>query len=125
MPASFNKVILVGNLTRDPDLQYASNATARAKFSVAINRKYKDQSGETQEDVTFVPITVWGKLAEVCAQYLHKGSSAMIEGRLRISSYEDEEGKKRKFTEVVGQTVQFLGGKKDESEPDEDEQVPF
>ena len=111
MSASFNKVILVGNLTGDPELQYTSNAKARVKFSMAMNRKYKGADGQQQEDVTFVPITVWGNSAEACAKYLSKGSPVMVEGRLRITSYTDEDGNKKKYTEVVAQTVQFLGSR--------------
>ncbi len=128
MAASFNRVILIGNLTGDPDLQYTSKGTARAKFSVAINRKYKGSNGEQQDDVTFVPITVWGRVAEVCAQYLVKGSSVMIEGRLRITSFENEDGEKRKYTEVVGEAIQFLGspsGRGKLGEVDEEDEVPF
>lgn len=133
MSAAMNKVILIGNLTADPDLQYTQNGTARAKFSIAINRKYKDSSGEWNEDVTFVPITTWGSLAENCANYLSKGRSAAIEGRLRISSFETKEGDKKKMTEVVAQNVQFLGGAGQATEAaptkapliDEDEEVPF
>jgi len=131
MSAAMNKVILIGNLTADPDLQYTQNGTARAKFSIAINRKYKDSSGEWKEDVTFVPITTWGSLAENCANYLKKGRSAAIEGRLRISSFENKEGNKIKMTEVVAQSVQFLGSAgQAEAAPAkapliDDEEVPF
>ncbi len=118
MSASFNKVILIGNLTADPELQYTASGTARAKFSIAINRKYKDSSGQLHEDVTFVPIVAWGAQAENCANYLGKGRSVAVEGRLRIDSFETQEGEKRKFTEVVAQSVQFLGGPpRAESEP--------
>ena len=121
--ASFNRVILIGNLTSDPDLQYTSSGTAKVKFSIAVNRKYKDSSGQMQEDVTFVPITVWGGQAENIATYLSKGRSVMVEGRLRISNYE-KDGEKRKFTEVVAQTVQFLGSKDKPAAPT-NEEVPF
>ncbi len=122
--AGFNKVILIGNLTSDPDLQYTSNGSAHAKFSIAVNRKYKDSSGEYQEDVTFVPITVWGKQAENVSNYLSKGRSVMIEGRLRISNFETDQGEKKKYTEVVAQSVQFLGGKETHKEA-ASEEVPF
>ena len=110
MSASLNKVILIGNLTADPELQYTANGTARTRFSIAVNRQYKDRAGQLQEEVTFVPITAWGSQAENCANYLSKGRSVAVEGRLRISSYETQDGEKRKFTEVVAQSVQFLGG---------------
>ena len=122
--AGFNKVILIGNLTADPDLQYTSNGTAKAKFNIAVNRKYKDSSGVLQEDVTFVPITVWGQQAENVSTYLSKGRPVMVEGRLRIHSFENDDGEKRKYTEVVAQSVQFLGGQS-KSNQSSDEEVPF
>jgi len=136
MSASLNKVIMIGNLTSDPELQYTSSGTARAKFSIAINRQFKDKSGQLQEDVTFVPIVAWGSQAENCANYLGKGRSVAVEGRLRISSFETQEGEKRKMVEVVAQNVQFLGsarssdsagtiGGKDETVASGDEEVPF
>ena len=137
MSASLNKVIMIGNLTADPELQYTSGGTARTKFSIAINRQYKDKSGQLQEDVTFVPIVAWGSQAENCANYLSKGRSVAIEGRLRISSFETQDGEKKKMVEVVAQNVQFLGGartsdgagtipaKDERSAKKEDEEVPF
>ena len=137
MSASLNKVIMIGNLTADPELQYTSGGTARTKFSIAINRQYKDKSGQLQEDVTFVPIVAWGSQAENCANYLSKGRSVAIEGRLRISTFETQDGEKKKMVEVVAQNVQFLGGprvsdsagtipaKDEQSAKKEDEEVPF
>ncbi len=138
MSASFNKVILIGNLTADPELQYTASGTARTKFSVAVNRQYKDKSGQLQEDVTFVPIVAWGSQAENCANYLSKGRSVAVEGRLRIHTFETQEGEKRKMTEVVAQSVQFLGGQpRSDNEPGtvptdtdkpakkDEEEVPF
>lgn len=111
MAASLNRIILIGNLTADPELKYTPSGTALTKFSIAVNRKYKDnKSGQLQEDVTFVPITVWGAQAENCSNFLTKGSPVAVEGRLRISTYETEAGEKRKSTEVVASNVQFLGG---------------
>ena len=123
--AGFNKVILIGNLTSDPDLQYTANGSAKAKFNIAVNRKYKDSSGEMQEDVTFVPITVWGKQAENVSTYLSKGRPVMVEGRLRIHSFEGDNGEKRKYTEVVAQSVQFLGSAEKHASPATSEEVPF
>jgi len=136
MSASLNKVIMIGNLTADPELQYTSGGTARTKFAIAINRQYKDKSGQLQEDVTFVPIVAWGSQAENCANYLSKGRSVAIEGRLRISSFETQDGEKKKMVEVVAQNVQFLGGArtsdsagtipaKDERPASGNEEVPF
>jgi single-strand DNA-binding protein len=110
MAASLNRVILIGNLTADPEMRYTPSGTARTRFSVAINRQYKNSSGQLQEEVTFVPIVVWGSQAENCANYLSKGRSVAIEGRLRIDSFENAEGERRKVVEVVASTVQFLGG---------------
>jgi single-strand DNA-binding protein len=105
--ASFNKVLLMGNLTRDPELRFTANGSAVASFGLAINRKYK-QGDEWKEDVCFVDITVWGKQGENCAQYLNKGSGAFIEGYLRLNSWETDSGEKRNKMEVVANTVQFL-----------------
>ncbi|MDD5263458.1 MAG: single-stranded DNA-binding protein [Candidatus Bipolaricaulis sp.] len=140
MSASLNRVILIGNLTGDPELRYTPGGTARTRFSIAINRQYKDASGKLQEEVTFVPIVTWGSQAENCANYLRKGRSVAVEGRLRIDSFENTEGEKVKITEVVASTVQFLGGPtrssdepgtvsapaaaSEESQPPEEE-VPF
>ena len=110
MAASLNKVILIGNLTADPELRYTPSGTARTRFSIAVNRQYKDASGQLQEDVTFVPIVAWGSQAENCANYLSKGRSVAVEGRLRIDSFENAEGERKKVVEVVASSVQFLGG---------------
>jgi len=113
--ASFNKVLLMGNLTRDPELRYIPSGTAVVKFGLAVNRDYVDkQSGDKKESVCFVDITVWGKQAETCNQYLTKGRPVFIEGRLEFSSWETKEGDKRSKLEVVAERVQFLGGRKDE-----------
>ncbi|NIQ01009.1 MAG: single-stranded DNA-binding protein [Nitrospinaceae bacterium] len=106
--ANFNKVFLMGNLTRDPELRFTPSGSALAKFGLAVNRKYK--SGEEwKEEVCFVDITVWGKQGENCAEYLSKGRPVFIEGRLQFSSWETDEGQKRNKLEVVANTVQFLG----------------
>ena len=109
--ASFNKVMLMGNLTRDPELRYTSNGSAVASFGIAVNRKFK-QGDEWKEDVCFVDITVWGKQGENCAEYLSKGRPAFIEGRLQYSTWESDGQKKNKL-EVVANTVQFLGSRGD------------
>jgi len=110
MAASLNRVILIGNLTADPEMRYTPSGTARTRFSIAVNRQYKDATGQLKEDVTFVPIVVWGNQAENCANYLSKGRSVAVEGRLRIDSFENADGERRKVVEVVASTVQFLGG---------------
>jgi len=110
MAASLNRIILIGNLTADPELRYTSSGTARTRFSIAVNRQYKNASGQLQEETTFVPIVTWGSQAENCANYLSKGRSVAVEGRLRIDSFENAEGERKKVVEVVASSVQFLGG---------------
>jgi len=109
--ASFNKVLLLGNLTRDPELRYTSSGAAVASFGLAVNRKFK-QGEEWKEDVCYVDITVWGKQGENCAEYLHKGSQAFIDGRLNFQSWEADGGQKRNKLEVVANNIQFLGKSK-------------
>jgi single-strand DNA-binding protein len=113
--AALNKVLLIGNLTRDPELRYIPSGTAIAKFGLAVNREYQDKtSGEKKENVCFIDITVWGKQAEVCNQYLSKGRPVFIEGRLEFSTWETKEGDKRNKLEVVAERVQFLGSRPNE-----------
>ncbi len=108
--ASVNKVILVGNLGRDPELRYTQGGQAVANFSVATSENFNNREGQRQERTEWHRIVVWGKTAENCAQYLSKGRSVYIEGRLQTREWEDREGQKQRTTEVVAQTVQFLGG---------------
>ena len=113
--AALNKVMLIGNLTRDPELRYIPSGTAVVKLGLAVNREYMDRtSGEKKEDVCFVDITVWGKQAEACNQYLSKGRPVFVEGRLEFSTWESKEGEKRSKLEVVADRVQFLGSRRDE-----------
>lgn len=112
--ASFNKVILMGNLTRDPELRYTPKGTAIAKFGLAVNRKWRNDAGETQEEVTFVDVDVFGRSAENVGQYLRKGRPALVEGRLKLDQWDDRStGQKRSRLGVVAETVQFLGGRDD------------
>lgn len=113
MARGFNKAILVGNLTRDPELRYTSNQTAVCSFSLAVNRLWRGKNGETQEQVDFIPIVVWGASAENCERYLKKGSAALVEGRISTRSYDDKQGQKRYVTEIVAETVQFLSTPRD------------
>ncbi|MBN1586300.1 MAG: single-stranded DNA-binding protein [Candidatus Omnitrophica bacterium] len=106
--ANLNRVFLIGNLTRDPELRYVSSGTAVATFGMAINRPYTTQSGEKREDTCFVRIVVWGRQAETCSQYLNKGSLVFVEGRLVYRTWESE-GQKRSALEVRADRVQFLG----------------
>jgi len=109
--ASVNRVILVGNLGRDPELRYTKDGQGVANFTLATNERWRDKQGGTQERTEWHRIVVWGKQAENCAQYLQKGRSVYVEGRLQTRDWEDKEGNKRQSTEVVAQTVQFLGGR--------------
>lgn len=107
--ASLNRCMLMGNLTRDPELKYTPQGTAVCKFGLAVGRKFKLQDGQMQEQTTFFNIVVWGKSAENVSKYLSKGRPVFIEGRIDIRDYEDKEGNKRKVTEIVADQVQFLG----------------
>ncbi len=109
--ASVNKVILVGNLGRDPELRYTQGGQGVCNFTLATNEQWKDRDGNPQERVEWHRIVVWGKVGENCAQYLQKGRSVYVEGRLQTREWEDKDGKKRQTTEIVAQTVQFLGGR--------------
>ena len=127
MAASLNKALLIGNLTRNPDLKYTSSGTAVANFGLAINRTYTNSDGEKVEDVCFVDIVAWDRLAEVASEYLSKGRPAFIEGRLQYRSWETEDGGKRSKLEVVAQNIQFLGGsaKPDDDGEKADDDIPF
>lgn len=111
-----NNIVLIGRLTRDPELRYTtSNGTAVATFTLAVNRRFKGDGGQ---EADFVPVVVWRKQAENCAQYIGKGSLVAVEGRLQIRPYEDKEGKRRTIAEVVANSVQFLDTKKSSSQSD-------
>jgi single-strand DNA-binding protein len=108
--ASFNKVILVGNLTRDPELRYTPKGTAIAKIGLAVNRVWTSEGGEKKEEVTFVDVDVFGRTAENVGQYMRKGRPILIEGRLKLDQWDDKQsGQKRSRLGVVAETVQFLG----------------
>src|SRR3989338_8800252 len=108
--ASLNKVFLIGNLTRDPELRYVPSGTAVATFTIAVNRVYTTQSGEKKEQATFVRVVVWGRRAEVCGEYLSKGSPLFVEGRLQSRNWETQDGQKRSTIEVIADNIQFLRG---------------
>jgi len=116
---SMNRVFLMGNLTRDPELRYIPSGTAVANFGMAVNRTYTTQDGERKEDVCFVEIVTWAKTAENCANYLSKGRPVLVEGRLQFRSWETDDGQKRSKLEVVADRVQFLGGRREDSAPGE------
>ena len=113
--ASFNKVILMGNLTRDPEVRYTPSGTAVTDIGLAVNRYWFDkQANERREETTFVDVTLWGRQAEVAGEYLAKGRPVLIEGRLHLDSWEDREtGQKRSKLKVVGETMQLLGSRGD------------
>ncbi len=107
--ASLNRVMLIGNLTRDPELRYIPSGSAVTSFTVAMNRVYKLQTGEKKEEVSFVRVVVWGRLAEVCNDYLKKGRPVFVEGRLQSRSWDGADGQKKSMLEVIAQNIQFLG----------------
>ncbi len=108
--ATLNKALLIGNLTRDPELRYIPSGSAVASFTLAMNRVYKLQSGEKKEEVSFVRVVVWGRMAEVCGEYLKKGNPVFVEGRLQSRSWDGPDGQKRNTLEVIAVNVQFLRG---------------
>jgi len=107
--ANFNKVLLIGNLTKDPELRYTPQGTAVVNLRLAVNRKFKDKNQEWKDEVCYVTVVVWDKQAETCNQYLKKGSQLFAEGRLQSRSWEDAAGQKRNVLEVRAERVQFLG----------------
>jgi single-strand DNA-binding protein len=109
-----NKVMLIGNLTRDPELSYLPSGTALAKLGLAVSRRYKDRNGETKEDVAFVDIETWAKSAEFCAKYLKKGRRVFVEGRLRQDRWEAPDGAKRNRMVVNAERVQFADSRPSE-----------
>jgi single-strand DNA-binding protein len=110
--AYLNKVFLIGNLTRDPELRVTPKGTAICQFGIAVNRQFKDESGATRDETTFVDIEAWGKQGELVSKYLSKGSPAMVEGRLKLDQWEDKtSGQKRSKLKVVLDNVQFLSSR--------------
>jgi single-strand DNA-binding protein len=144
--ANLNKVLLLGNVTRDPEVRYTPKGSAVCDLGVAVNRGYTTESGEKREEVTFVDVTLWGRTAEVASEYLKKGRPVFIEGRLQMDTWDDKQtGQKRTRLRVVAENMQLLGGRPPSgaadatgesrqssappkssgaSEPDEDE-IPF
>ena len=109
--ANLNRVFLMGNLTRDPELRYTQGGTAIAKFGMAINRNWTSPEGEKKEDVCFVDITAFGRQAEVICEYCHKGRPLFVEGRLQFSQWQGQDGQKRSKLEVVAEAFQFIGAR--------------
>ena len=131
---SLNKVFLMGNLTRDPELRYIPSGAAVASFGLAMNRVYTTQDGERKEEVCFVDIDVWGKTAENCANYLSKGRQILVEGNLQYRTWETEDGQKRSKHSIRAINVQFMGGRRAEGETgpaprmnevEADDDIPF
>jgi single-strand DNA-binding protein len=129
--ASLNKVYIIGNLTKDPDLKFLQSGQAVANLRLATNRKWKASSGEAKEEVTYVSVEVWGKSAEACGEYLKKGSPLLVEGRLKLKEWTAQDGQKRSVLEVVAERVQFLsngqrqGGSPKSSESSEEDTGPL
>jgi single-strand DNA-binding protein len=112
--ASVNKVILIGNLGKDPEVRYTQGGQAVCNFSIATSEKWNDKDGAAQERTEWHNVTVWGKSAEHCGQYLTKGRSVYVEGKIQTREYEDKDGVKRKAVDIIAQVVTFLGGGKGE-----------
>ncbi|GAB4273757.1 MAG: single-stranded DNA-binding protein [Candidatus Rifleibacteriota bacterium] len=141
MAGNLNKVFLMGNLTRDPELRHTAQGTSVANFSIAVNRNFRGSDGEFKKETNYFNIIVWGKAGENCQKYLSKGRPVLVEGRLQNRSYETQDGQKRTVTEIVADNVQFLGSRGDSQEDlsdsfandfgssfangDDDDQVPF
>lgn len=115
--ASVNKAILIGNLGADPELRYTPSGTAVASFNIATTERFKDKNGENQERTEWHSIVCWGRLGELANEYLKKGRSVYIEGRIQTRNYEDKDGIKRYKTEIVALQMQFLGSRTQESQP--------
>ncbi len=111
--ASLNKVLLMGNITRQPELRYTPGGSAVSTLGLAVNRRFKDATGAVKEEVTFVDVSVFSKQAEACAQYLTKGSPVFVEGRLHFRKWETPDGQARNKLDVTAERVQFLGRKAD------------
>jgi len=122
--ANLNKVLLIGNLTRDPELRYTPQGTAVATLRMAINRKYKDRNQELKEEVCFINVIAWDKQAENCNQYLQKGRPVFIEGRLQSRNWEDKSGQRRTTIEVRAERIQFLGGQQQQRSQQTQETLP-
>ena len=109
--ASLNKVMIIGNLGRDPEMRFTANGQAVANFSVACNRRYTTRDGDQREETEWVRVVCWARLAEIAGQYLQRGSQVYVEGRLQTRSWEDQQGQTRYSTEVVANNFQFLGSR--------------
>jgi single-strand DNA-binding protein len=120
MAASLNKVLLIGNLGKDPEVRFTSSGQAVASFSLATSEKFKGKSGEWEERTEWHNITLWGKLAEIAGEYLSKGKTIYVEGRLQTRKWQDKSGNDRYTTEIVGDKMQMLSGKGERNSGDSD-----
>ena len=120
----FNKVIILGRLTRDPEVKYSSSGTAICSWGMAINRRYNGSDGERREEVCFVDLKAFGRQAEIVGEYVTKGNPLLVEGRLSFYSWEDEEGKKRNKLSVIAERVQLMGKRRDDEDAPPDEMKP-
>jgi single-strand DNA-binding protein len=134
--ASMNRVFLIGNLTRAPELRYTPSGTAVADLRLAVNRDFTTQTGDKRQETSFLTVVVWGKQAEASGEYLDKGSPVLVEGRLQTRDWETKDGQKRSVVEVVAERIQFLGRSKGAPAPvgapesaeamaEGDDEVPF
>lgn len=122
--ADFNRVILLGRLTRDPELRYTPAGSPVCNFDLAVNRSYTTQAGERRDETCFITIVVWGKQGETCGEYLKKGRQALVEGRLTQRSWETPEGQKRSKHEVVADRVQFIDSRGAQQAPAAEDEAP-
>ena len=118
---NLNKVLLIGNLTRDPELRYVNEGSAVCDMRLAVNRRFRRNDGEMSEETCFIDVVVWGKQAENCSQYLKKGRAVLVEGRLKFDSWQTQDGQKRSKHSVVGERVQFMPRSGGGGAPAEDE----
>ena len=117
MAGSLNKVLIIGNVGRDPEMRYTPNGSPVTTFSVAVNRRWTGQDGQAQDETEWFNVVAWSKLAETCSQYLSKGRSVFVEGRLRTRSWDDQNGQKHYRTEVIAQDVKFLDSTGNRQQP--------
>ena len=117
-----NKVIIVGRLTRDPEVRYTQSGKAVASFTVAVNRRFS--RSDQQNTADFIPVVAWEKLAEICGNNLIKGSQVLVEGRLQVRNYDAQDGSKRYVTEIVAQEIEFMGGKPNRGPEDQASAAP-
>ena len=119
--SSLNKVFLIGNLTRDPELKFTPQGTAVCKLGLAVNREWKDSSGDKKKETNFFTVVIWGAAGENCGKFLAKGRPVLVEGRLATRTYETQDKQKRTVTEIVAERVQFLGSKQDRPDASADD----